>query len=174
MSFAPLIWKGFSLKDQQHEQLFIGQVSDLLNFLNSAQGLSTLLNGQGLLGASALSFAGSNLGTITTNQTVSAAQASSIMVKAAVSTAFSPTITFTNLAIGAPLSMRFQNTSGSAVTLKLAATSPSGSSYTIMAFSTTAATDMGATGLSVPGGTSAMFSGASYTGPALDLLVNVT
>lgn len=174
MSFAPLIWKGFSLKDPQHEQLFIGQVSDLLNFLNSAQGLSTLLNGQGLLGASALSFAGSNLGVITTSQTVPAAQASSVMVKASVSTVFSPTITFTNLAIGAPVSMRFSNTSGSPVTLKFAATSPAGSSYSITAFSTSAATDMVGTGLSVPSAQSAMFSGASYAGPALDLLVNVT
>jgi hypothetical protein len=174
MSFAPLIWKGFSLKDREHEQLFIGQVSDLLNFLNSAQGLATLLNGQSLLGASALSLVGTDLGVITTNQTIAAAQAASVMAKASVSTVFSPTITFTNLAVGAPVSMRFSNNSGSPVTLKFAATSPTGSAYIIFAFSTTAVTNMVTTGLSVGAGTSAMFSGASYAGPELDLLVNVT
>ena len=78
MSFAPLIWKGFSLDDKAHQQLFIGQICDLLNFLNSANGLATLLNGNSLLGASSLTFAAKNLGVVTTNQTIDASQAASV------------------------------------------------------------------------------------------------
>ena len=173
MSFAPLIWKGFSFQDPKHQQLFIGQICDLLNFLNSAKGLSVLLNGSSTLGADALTLVGTNLGTITTNQTVACAQAASVMIIATVSTVFSPTITMTNLIPGTPVSLRFTNSSGSSITWKLAATSPIGASYVISAYSNTAATNMVSTGLSIPAGQSAMFSGSSVP-TELDMSVNVT
>jgi hypothetical protein len=173
MSYSPLLWKSFDISDKPHQQLFMGQLTDLLNFLNSAQGLATLLNGNSLLGASALELGPHNLGNVTTNQTINAGQAASITGFVGVGTAFSPLVTFTNLLAGTPFSFRFSNSSGSTVTLKLAATNPAGTSYTIVAFLTGGATDMTATGLSVASGHSAMFSGGSF-GTNLDLLCNLS
>lgn len=173
MSFSPLLWKSFDISEKQHQQLFLGQLTDLLNFLNSAQGMATLLNGNSLLGATALSVSAKNLGNVTTNQTVDSSQAASIAGFIGVNTNFSPTVTFINLTAGTPFSFRFSNTFSGAVTFKIAATNVAGSSYTVMAFTSSAATNMTSTGLSVAAGQSAMFSGAGY-GLALDLLANVT
>ena len=172
MSYNPLLWKSFDLSDKPHQQLFLGQLTDLLQFLNSAQGLSTLLNGNALLGASSLTTVGVNLGNVTANQTVNCAQAASISGFVGVNTNFSPTVTFTNLTSGTPFSFRFTNGFTGTVVIKFAATNPSGTAYTVTAFSTSGIIAM-ATGVSVPTGQSVMFSGASF-GLNMDLLCNVT
>ena len=172
-SYSPLLWTSFNLTDKAHQQLFLGQITDLLNFISNPSGLSTLLNGSESLGANALSMGGGNSGTIVGNITVNCAQSASIAGFAQVTTAVSPLITFTNMAAGTPFSYRFNNGSGSTVTIKFAATNASGSAYTVSAIPSGSAGVNMATGISITAGNQAMFSGASY-GLNMDLMVNVT
>lgn len=158
MAFNPLIWKGFDLQDKAHEQLFMSQLADLLNALNSAKGLANLLNGQGTLGATALNHLSLSQ-TITANLTVNLANVTSATIDLVVSTVVSPTLILTNLAQGTELQIRFGNTSGSTVIFKINATDPSGSAYSVMAYSTALGSNMVSTGASVLTNTNWLFKG---------------
>ena len=149
MSYNPLLWKSFDLSDKPHQQLFLGQLTDLLQFLNSAQGLSTLLNGQGLLGSSSSTYQQINYGTITTNESTSVANAASVYVYGGVTTAFSPTINLTNLNPGTTVQMRFGNASSGTVTLKVTASNPTGTAYSVFALGTGIFTQLDTSGISL-------------------------
>lgn len=159
MAFNPLIWKGFDLKDKTHEQLFMSQLADLLNALNSAQGLANLLNGQGTLGTTALTnLAFSQV--ISGNTTISLANVARATIVLSLNTVVSPTVlNLTNLAQGTDVQIRFTNTSGSAVVFAIAAFDPSGAAYAVVAFGVGAALNMVASGVSVPTNTNYMFRG---------------
>lgn len=168
MSFNPLIWKGFDLTDKAHEQLFMSQLADLLNTLNSAAGLANLLNGQSTLGATALSHF-STAQAVVGNTTVNLANVTSATINLSVSTVVSPVLILTNLAQGTDLQVRFSNTSGSTVVFGITASDPSGAAYTVSAFSTASAVNMVSTGVSVTNNTNWIFKGNTM-GLQLELL----
>lgn len=173
MSFNPLIWKGFDLNDKAHEQLFMGQLSDLLNSLSSGQGLSSILNAQASLQSSALTIVSVALGTVTTNQTVDCSGATSVAISADLN-ATPLNIAMTHLALGVPIMVHVNNLAGATRTLKLSATQPSGTAYLNVAWktSTGAVVNMTSTGLAILAGGTMISVGAATPIPQVLMVAN--
>jgi len=131
MPINPSTLSKYDITQGDQAKTFVKQVADLFISLNTiigtlvstvtTAGIAALLNTFGVLSVTALITKSSNLGTVTTNQSVDCAGAFSASVMMAVSTAFNPTLTFTNLSSGAVVQVRFINSSGSARNFKIAA-----------------------------------------------------
>ena len=167
----PQTLASYDITQPSQAKIFVKKVSDLFQALSTATGLAGILNGAGaLLGTafapstvltSNLFIKSVDLGTITSNQTVDCVGATSVAVACAVSTTFNPAITLAHLALGVPVTFKFNSTAGVNVTLTILATQPGGTAYTNVAWKTsTAFTNMSA-GLVVATGTTLVASGSA-------------
>jgi hypothetical protein len=115
-----------------------------------------------------------NLGTVTTNQTVNCYNATSVKVVVTVNTSFNVVLSLTNLRIGVPVYVRYNNTYSTALGLTIQATTPSGVSYSVSGFTVGAASNLSGASVSVTAGTSCLLSGSSDMIPDLDLMYVIT
>lgn len=157
MSFNvnPVAWKGIilsaagkvvdkTLQDWQRQVAdFCAQVQSFLTPL----GLSSILNGNASLLGSSFATKVVDLGTITTDQTVNVAGAQFVSIRLASGINQTRVLTLNNLPSGASV-MLDVNSAASSLTLKMAATNPTGTVYTIQSWlnTTAAQADMVATG----------------------------
>lgn len=134
-SFNPLVFAGQDISTKKSQQLFLSQLSLLLDQLltgEQPQTIANLLNGLGLLKIGALTPATKDFGTVTTNQSQACDGATSVSIRLAVSTAITVGLTLTHLSIGVPVQIVFVNLSAGSASLQLAATDPSGTAYTAL------------------------------------------
>jgi hypothetical protein len=113
-----------------------------------------------------------SLGSVATNQTINADGASSVNVNVVITAAI--TITINNLRYGCTVTVICTNSTGGALVLKFAGTTPSGFSLPFngkLAGTSTGLVNLNATGLSIAAGTSYIFFGAGNSGSAA---VNMT
>jgi hypothetical protein len=114
-------------------------------------------------------FSSFNTGISATSLTVNCQGAAAVMVFLNF-TGAGMTITFSNLRIGVPINLYFENANASTQTIKMAATTPSGAAYTsILSKFGGAVVNMITTGVSPAASNHIAFSGASATGPGLFL-----
>ena len=151
----------YDITKSDQAKIFVKKVSDLFQALSTAIGLSGILNGGGSLFNTSLFYQSVSLGTVTTNQTVDCVNAAGVSIYCAVSTAFSPLITLAHLALAVPVTIWFQNNSGSTITLTIAATQPGGTAYTGVRWKTSTSIINMATGASLTTGVQMIASGAA-------------
>jgi hypothetical protein len=162
MSFAPLNWKGIDLSKPGDSQLFLQQLSDLLNALNTARGLANILNGSSVLGATSQNFASLTANLTGGVTTVDLSNMASANIVAANTTVVACTLNLTNVSVGTRIQIRYANSSVGTITFKITASDPSGAPYAVFGFATGSVVDMDATGLNVLTGHQLVFIGTTY------------
>jgi hypothetical protein len=174
-SFTPLNWKQYNLSDVNQMRRFQLELSDWANAINTANQLSNILNGSSLLLASSFASKVTDLGAISSDQTVAAGGAEFVSVRLSNALTQTRTLTFSSLSQSAILLVNVAGTANT-LTLKMAATDPNGNSYTINAWNTTNAviTNMVSTGLALGVTTYIFFGMSGFVGtsstPNLSLL----
>jgi len=91
---------------------------------------------------------GKNVGALAVNTAYNLMGASRFDINFAITAAI--TLTLNNISMGAPVTIRVTNTSGGALVLKVAATAPSTTAYTVFGDSAANAVNLVSTGYSVP------------------------
>jgi hypothetical protein len=178
----PQTLANYDITKSDQAKIFVKKVSDLFLAIVTASGLSSILNGAGLLLGTALGAAtvlntnllikSVDLGTVTTNQTVDCVGATSVAVRLTISTAVNINLTLTHLALGVPVMINFNNLGGAPQTFGVLATQPGGTAYTAVFWKTsTALTNMTSIGLSVASGGSIISSGAAVPTSNWDLMM---
>lgn len=176
----PNTWLSLDLSKRGQEQLFMQQLVQYCQYLNSkltnvnnqfsASNIASLLNGGNLLTAGSVLVSGQNLGTLAANTTFDCKGALINVVVFTFSAAI--TLTLQHLAIGSMVVM--QVTCGpTGHVLKFAATTPTGTAYTsIPATYSGGGTilNMITTGQAYSANVTTTFVGGSLTGPALPLV----
>jgi hypothetical protein len=174
MAFStnPNLWASFklSLKNKDFDSvmtLFLSQLSQFgiqvqqtITNLMSASGLSAILNGSGSVSITALDTVSTNLGAVSTNQTVNCAGAVGVTVEIGITAAV--TLNLTNLSNSVPVYVRVTNTSGGALVFKIAGTNAIAVAFSnVLAVfvSAGAETNMGTTGFSVVNNSAQHFQG---------------
>jgi hypothetical protein len=175
----PATLANFDITKGDQAKVFVKKVSDLFQALSTATQLAGILNGSGVVSGSAL-VAGSvpetaltsvqtNLGSVSTNQTVNCANASSVFVNFNYTAAI--TLNLTNLAAAAWVFIRATNTTGGALVLKMAGTGAAGSALTGGVFAVFVVqgveTNMGTTGQSLNAGVTEYYSGTVFGAASL-------
>jgi hypothetical protein len=157
-TFNPQTWQQMNILLKNQMLDFMKQLANWASWIQSASGLSSILNGSAALASSSLKYVTQNFGTITANQTLNVSGAASVVAVIQVATAFAPTLTLTGLSAGALVVVRFINSSAGAVIFKLAATSPTYVCVAHLAPATT--TNLTSTGISIPAGGTVLLVGA--------------
>jgi hypothetical protein len=169
----PSTWASWDLRAQDKQfdtkiQVLLSQLSQFavqtqqqLTTLMSARGLANILNGSGLLNVSSLLVSQNDLGTLTSNPTVNANSAAAVVVAFTSAVTQTLTLTINNLVYGTPVFITVNVTVGT-LTLKIAATLPSATTYGISSYltSTLASTNM-ATGLAIASAVNSQFFGVA-------------
>jgi hypothetical protein len=160
----------YDITQSDQAKIFVKKVSDLFLALSTASALSGILNGSGTVSAGALITQQSNLGSVSTNQTVNCVNALSVFVTFQYTAAI--TLNLTNVATGAIVYVRAQNSSGGALVLKFAGTNSSGAALIARAVSISqgAEADLVATGASLNAGVIQHFNGQCGLGTGLFFL----
>lgn len=164
MNFSqnPLLWKNMALFDPMGKAdrvafgLFQRDLGDFCNTvqlqltqLGDATFLAGILNPSGALTIGALKTIHTNLGSVSTNQSVACDGAAFVNVLLTYTAAL--TLTLTHLSVGASVTVTAFNSTAGALVFKLAATNPAGTAYgTVQAMtSADAILDLTATGVSI-------------------------
>ena len=187
----PATWPSFDLSPKNKDidrqiDLFLNQLSQFcvavqntvttmqnqVATLQTASGLAAILNGAGLLTASALQGRGTLIN-VTTNQTFACLGFTGVVLDIGLSsgTASTWTLALTNLAIGVPLACRIANNTSGAITVKITCTDTSNNALTVAAFTASLGYVMSTTGRSTPNNTNTMYvGGVTSLGGNLDLI----
>src|SRR5258708_6698163 len=134
-SFLPLSFASTDLSTKKGQQIFLGQLAQILNQIGyqTAASLANILNGNGALFGSALLVTAVDLGTVTTNQTVPCDGAASVSVNLRVATAIRVSFALTHLGVEPRVNIFLIKNSAWAATLKLTAPNPRGTVYVAVA-----------------------------------------
>ncbi|PYX53925.1 MAG: hypothetical protein DMG76_23785 [Acidobacteria bacterium] len=135
LTYIPLALNSLDISDPRQARAFQLQICDFLSAAFTAAGLSEILNGALLLKANALAPRIVDLGTITINQTVPVEGAAFLYLRLSSAITQTRTLSLTNLAQGAVVSV-IAVVSANSLSLKMAATDPAGQPYTITAINT--------------------------------------
>jgi hypothetical protein len=166
-SVNPLVFKSMSLATSQDQSKFLLDLSLLLSQMTNA--LNAAGNSAGTVNGGSLTITDKALGTVSTAQTVPCANACFVTVSLTMSA--SVTLTLSNLQVGIPVVIKVSATGS--FTLKMAATTPSGTAYAISGITTAGTTvNFVSTGVGFSSTVSAVLTGGSVTesgGPTLYL-----
>ena len=141
-----------------------GSTNDFVDGTNNCQ---TLLPIQ----VSKLTQISTNLGVVSTNQTVDCTGACSVFVNLNYSAAM--TLNLTKLGQGAQVFLRVTNSAGAAATIKIAGTGPTGTALAVVKavfVSQGPESDLIVTGVSLSNGTTQYFQGMCFAGTSLYLM----
>jgi len=128
----PQSLSSYDITKPEQAKIFVKRVSDLLLAINtgllSASGLASILNGKRVTYNQFLASKSVELGSVSTNQSVDCAGATSVAVH--LSSAVAVGLTLAHLALGVPVMIWYGNTAGGALNFSIAATQPGGTAYT--------------------------------------------
>ena len=165
----PATLANYDITKSDQAKIFVKRVSDLFLALSTSSALSGILNGSGTVSEGALITQQSNLGSVSTNQTVNCVNATSVFVNLNYTAAI--TLNLTNLAAGASVFVRATNTTGGALILKFAGTGATGGALSAGVFAVFvvqgAETNMGTTGQSLNAGVTEYYFGTVFGTTAL-------
>lgn len=172
-TFNPAVWRSFNLTlsnknfDNQMKE-FQKQLADfasLIQQLLTANGVAAMLNGTLGLLSSSMTKKITDLGTITTDQTVPVGGAEFVWVYLTSAVNQTRILTLSNLPQGAVVLVN-PNISANTLTLKMAATDPSGNVYSIASWTTTtgAVTNLVTVGVTPPANEAILFGFTGFVG----------
>jgi hypothetical protein len=160
----PQTLANYDITKSDQAKIFVKKVSDLFQALSTATGLSGILNGAGFLQTSSLQTKSVSMVSVTSNQTVECAGATSVAVLLQINSTVNVTLTLAHLGLAVPTTIWLSWAAGvgAASTIKVAATQPGGTAYTdVLWVNNTTAVDMTATGISLAANNNVIASGAA-------------
>jgi hypothetical protein len=167
----PQTLASYDITKGEQAKIFVKKVSDLFLSLATQAGLqsilsltatylSGILNGSGLITDTALTRVTTNLGSVSTNQTVPCTGATCVFVSLTITAALTLNLTFLDTSV--PVYIRCANVSGGPLVFKIAGTNAAGSAFTsvLAVFSSgTGEINMSVAGFSVVTGSEPHFTG---------------